>query len=162
MIVGIMSDSHDHLPRIQRAVDEFKKAGAGAIIHAGDFIAPMTFDCLRGVNMPFFAVFGNNDGEQHFLRERYAPLGTICERYCKAEIGGLRFMITHGDDVIDSLARSGDYDVVVYGHTHKVDIRMVGPALVVNPGELCGWCSGKATAALLDTGTRDVTIIDIP
>ena len=162
MTIGIMSDSHDHLPRIQRAVEAFKAAGVGAIIHAGDFIAPLTFDCLRGVKVPFYAVFGNNDGEQHFLRERYAPLGTICERYCKATVGGLRFLVTHCDDVVDSLARSGDYDVVVYGHTHKVDVRPVGSTLVVNPGELCGWCTGKATVALLDTETRDVKIIEIP
>ena len=162
MIVGIMSDSHDHLTRMQRAVEAFKKADVGAVIHAGDFIAPLTFDCLREVNVPFYAVFGNNDGEQLFLRERYAPLGTICERYCRVVIGGIRFVITHCDDVIDSLARSGDYDVVVYGHTHKVDVRTVGAALVVNPGELCGWCTGTATAALLDSVTRTVKIIEIP
>jgi len=161
MIIGIMSDSHDHKTRIQRAVDEFRKANVGTIVHAGDFISPLTFDCLRGVKVPFFAVFGNNDGEQRFLRERYAPLGTICERFCRATIGGLKFVITHTEEVVDSLARSGDYDVVVYGHTHKMDVQQEGKTLVINPGELCGWCTGKATVALLDTATRDVRFIEL-
>lgn len=161
MLVGIMSDSHDYMPRIRAAVKTFIDAGAGAVIHAGDFISPLTFDCFKGLDVPFHAVFGNNDGEKFLLRARFAPLGQIHERFCKTGIAGRRFIITHENDVVDSLARSGDYDVVVYGHSHGIDLRRLGGTLVVNPGEVCGWLSGRSTAALLDTDSLDVRIVDL-
>jgi uncharacterized protein len=161
MIVGIMSDTHDYMPLIRTAVERFIQAGVGAVIHAGDFMSPITFDCFKGLTVPFHAVFGNNDGEMAFLRKRFAPLGDIHERFHKVTLGNRRFVITHENDVVESLARSGDYDVVVHGHTHKTDVRRVGDTLIVNPGEVCGWLTGQCTAALLDTDSLEVTILDL-
>jgi len=66
----------------------------------------------------------------------------------------------HEPKFIDALVKSGEYDLVVYGHTHEIDIRE-GKALVINPGEACGWISGRATAVVLDTGTMRPRVIDI-
>ena len=40
MIVAIMSDSHDNIWNLRKAVDIVKDSQAGLIIHCGDFIAP--------------------------------------------------------------------------------------------------------------------------
>ncbi|HML05759.1 MAG TPA: metallophosphoesterase family protein, partial [Methanobacterium sp.] len=37
-----MSDSHDNLDAIRKAVDAFNKAGVDLVIHAGDMISPFT------------------------------------------------------------------------------------------------------------------------
>ncbi len=161
MIIGIMSDSHDHMGLIRRAIAAFNDAGVEVILHAGDFISPLTFDCMAGVRVPFHGVYGNNDGELLFLQQRYAAIGSLHQRFFKATYDSLRFVMTHDDAVVDSLARSGDYDVVVYGHTHRVDVRRVGATDVINPGELCGWCTGRHTVALFDTATRATRIIDL-
>ena len=161
MKVGVMSDSHDHMTFIRRAIDAFEDRGVGAIIHAGDFISPITFDYMKDITVPFHGVFGNNDGEKRFLRERFSAIGELHERFFIGEFGGLRFLVTHEHDVVDSLARSGDYDVVVYGHTHEIDVRKVGETLVVNPGETCGWCTGHHTIAVVDTEKRDAEIIEL-
>ena len=161
MKIGVMSDSHDRMTMIRSAVAVFKEHGVEYIIHAGDFISPITFNYMKDIDVPFVGVFGNNDGEKAFLRKRYKNIGGLHERCFKGEIGGLKFIVLHENDLVDSLAKSGDYDVVVYGHTHEIDVRKVGKTLVINPGEVCGWCSGKHTVAVLDTKTMDVEIIDI-
>jgi len=40
------------------------------IIHAGDFISPITFDYMKDIDVPFLGVFGNNDGEKNFSSEQ--------------------------------------------------------------------------------------------
>ena len=40
MIVAIMSDSHDNIWNLRKAVEIIKNSQAGLLIHCGDFIAP--------------------------------------------------------------------------------------------------------------------------
>jgi predicted phosphodiesterase len=44
----------------------------------------------------------------------------------------------------------------VYAHTHERDERRVGEALIVNPGETCGWLGGIGSLAIYDTGDHSV------
>ncbi|MCX7847367.1 MAG: metallophosphoesterase [bacterium] len=161
MLVGIMSDTHDHMGKIRRAVAEMRAAGVEVVLHAGDFISPLTFDCMKDLGVPLHGVYGNNDGETLLLQERYAAIGGLHARFFKIRLDGLRFIVTHDDTVVDSLARSGDYDVVVYGHTHRVDVRKVGGTDVINPGEVCGYCTGRSTVVVYDTGLRASRVIEL-
>ncbi|RLB07482.1 MAG: YfcE family phosphodiesterase, partial [Deltaproteobacteria bacterium] len=47
MKIGLMADSHDHVPMIERACDLFNAEGVQMVIHAGDYIAPFS---LRPLN----------------------------------------------------------------------------------------------------------------
>ena len=156
-----MSDSHDRMTMIRSAVVLFKQNAVEMIIHAGDFISPITFNYMKDIDVPFIGVFGNNDGEKSFLKKRFENIGELHERCFKGEIAGKKFVVLHENDLVDSIAKSGDYDVVIYGHTHEIDIRKIGNTLVLNPGEVCGWLTGKYTVAILDTDTLDVEIINI-
>ena len=40
MLVAIMSDSHDNIWNLRKAVEIIKNSQAGLLIHCGDFIAP--------------------------------------------------------------------------------------------------------------------------
>ena len=51
---------------------------------------------------------------------------------------------------IDEVVQSGRYDVVIYGHTHRRDIRREGKTLVINPGEATDWLSGRGGFVILD------------
>ena len=42
MKIGVLSDSHDNLPNIRKAVEVFSKNGVEALIHGGDFCSPFT------------------------------------------------------------------------------------------------------------------------
>ena len=56
----------------------------------------------------------------------------------------------HGTNkaITDALVKSGNYDVVISGHTHKQEI-IEGKCIFINPGEICGYLSGKKTVVLL-------------
>jgi len=60
---------------------------------------------------------------------------------------------------IRALINIGGYDVIVHGHTHEARAYRKGRTLIVNPGEACGYLSGKATIAVLETKEREVRVI---
>jgi hypothetical protein len=75
----------------------------------------------------------------------------------------LKIALLHGGDVelLEALIDQERFDVVVHGHTHIAEIRRKGKTLVVNPGEVCGYLTGKSTLALLDTVKREAKIIEM-
>jgi putative phosphoesterase len=50
---------------------------------------------------------------------------------------------------VTALVKSGNYDIVIRGHTHKLEVKP-GKCMMINPGEICGYLSGKKTVILLD------------
>ncbi|MDW8029745.1 MAG: metallophosphoesterase [Armatimonadota bacterium] len=163
MKVGIMSDSHDHLENIRKAVEAFNSAKVRYVLHAGDFVAPFVANELQKLNCPLLGVFGNNDGERIGLQNRFKSFGAeVKVQPAFIELEGKKFVIIHEHDLSDALAESGKFDVVVYGHTHNLDIRKASNGcLIVNPGEVCGWLTGKSTVAILDTETMEVKLLDL-
>jgi putative phosphoesterase len=160
MKIGIMSDSHDRLPVIERAVERFNAEGVKLVLHAGDFVSPFTAIPLAKLDAEFVGVFGNNDGDRIYLTKRFETIGPIHLGYHTFETDGVRGVLMHEPKSIDALVASGHYDLVVYGHTHQIDIRE-GPCVVVNPGEACGYLSGRATVVVLDTATMQPELIDL-
>jgi putative phosphoesterase len=149
-MIGIMADSHDHLEAIRSAVKVFNQAGVELVIHAGDLIAPFTAPEFQNLRSPFEAIFGNNDGERHGLRLAYKDM-CIMEDFKRLEFEERTIGVIHGKEqsLVNSLARSGDYDLVIRGHTHHMEI-LEGKTLIINPGETCGYLSGEKTVVLLD------------
>lgn len=158
MKVGLIADSHEHMPMIRRAVELFNRETVGLVLHAGDIISPITAKEFSMLEARMQAVFGNNDGEKLYLRERFASFAKIHERCWEGEAGGKRLLLIHAPDTLAALEASGAYDAIVYGHTHEAVVRRTGRTLVVNPGECCGWITGRATVALLDTDTMEAKI----
>lgn len=156
-----MADSHDNKLGVLAAARVFRDRQIGLLLHAGDYIAPFTAGWLTDVGAPMIGVFGNNDGEKFGLRARFADLGDIHRAPHPFEYEGKRFVMLHEPDEVDALADSGYYDVLVYGHTHEVDLREGGKTLVINPGETGGWTTGRSTVAVLDLSTMAVEIVDL-
>lgn len=159
MLIGIMSDTHDNLPAIRRAVEVFNDMNVELVLHAGDFVAPFVAKELKRLKAPLKGVFGNNDGERKGL---YEALG-IYDELIELEADGMKIAVTHGTNevLVRALARSRLYDVVVVGHTHRYEIREEGRTILVNPGEVCGYVTGVKSVALLDTRKREVRIINL-
>jgi putative phosphoesterase len=160
-VIGILSDSHDNLPRIRDAVRLFNDAGCDLVIHAGDFVAPFTVSELRDLRAPVKAVFGNCDGERAGLAKALEGLGEIRDAPLKFTHAGLRFLVCHLDSPVDRHLASKAYDVIVFGHTHKALAERRAGSLLVNPGETGGWLRGKSTVALLDPATLTAEIIPL-
>ncbi|MDD8026610.1 MAG: metallophosphoesterase [Acidobacteriota bacterium] len=160
-MVGILSDSHDNLDAVREAVRLFRAAGCDLIIHAGDFVAPFAAKELAGAGCPVKAVFGNCDGEKNGLRAALKPFGTIQEPPLALEHGGRKILVAHLNVYLDQYVKSGLYEVVVYGHTHRAVVRRAGKTLIINPGETGGWVTGKKSIALYDPAADEVEIIGV-
>ena len=164
MLVGIVSDTHDYLPMIEKAVDKLNSNNVKLVLHAGDYCAPFTASRFKQLNSRFIGVFGNCDGERDMLKKRYSDFDMeIRGRFAEVIVGKLKIALLHGEDeeLLRSLIRSNAYQVVVHGHTHKSRIYRKDNAIVINPGEVCGYLIGRRTIAILDTSTRKARIIDL-
>lgn len=154
-----MSDSHDNIYAIKKAVRFFNEALCELVIHAGDFIAPFAARELGHLRCPVKAVFGNCDGEKEGLKKVFVSLGEIEEEPFIFSYAGRTLLLTHTHFANKKHIRTGKYAAIVYGHTHKVDIRKNNGILVVNPGETGGWLTGKNTVALLDPASLEAEIV---
>ncbi len=159
-VVGIVSDTHDNRECIVRAVQFFNARRCGLVIHAGDFVAPFTAREWEKLKGKFVGVFGNNDGERQGLTEQYSKFGEMHEPPHEFIWAGKRFAVMHAPKKLDMFLERKDLDVVIYGHTHKIEIRR-GRPLVINPGECCAWLTGRSTAAILDLSDMHAEIFDL-
>jgi putative phosphoesterase len=162
MLVGLISDSHDNLPAIEAAALRLKERKVELVLHAGDIIAPFVATVLVKCGAKVIAVYGNNDGERAGLRKRFKEIGELKGDVAEVDLGLKKAAVYHGQEeaLASALIASGKYDLVVLGHTHKPVIEMKGRTLVVNPGECCGYLSGKRTFAVLDTETMKAELVE--
>lgn len=164
MIVGIISDTHDRLPLIDKAVEKLNDANVELVFHTGDYVAPFVAAHFKPLKASLIGVFGNNDGDKTMLKKKFAELGAdIRGNFAFENVDGLRIGLLHGDetDLLRSLLELETFDVLIHGHTHEAKAYRKGNTLVINPGELCGYLSGKSTFALLDTESLDVQIVQL-
>jgi putative phosphoesterase len=158
-MIGVMSDSHDNLTMIRRAASIFNDASCDLVVHAGDFVAPFAINELAALNGRVKAVFGNCDGEKLGLKMAIEPIGEIQEAPFVLSHAGKEILLCHIDFPVSKYVASGKYDIVIFGHTHKPEVKKKGRTLALNPGETGGWLTGKSTVALLDPVTLEAEII---
>lgn len=151
-MIGIISDTHDNVINIKKAVELFKKNKVEFVIHCGDVIAPATVKFFEGLDMKF--IFGNCDGDRALIEEKVKEFGwehhgrTMELKHSEKKIG-----VFHGDKLIiqDKMLGAG-YDYYIHGHTHKPEDRMQGKTRILCPG---GHYLGD------DKETNKIIIIDI-
>jgi len=118
--IGVLSDTHG---KLREEVVEILR-GCDVILHAGDINTPKVAESLREI-APLYIVRGNADKEwAEGIPE------TLSEEIC-----GLRVFMVHNKKYLPKEA--GNYDLVVFGHSHKYEERREGNCLFLNPGS-CG------------------------
>ena len=146
MKIGIISDTHDNLPKIKKAVEFFNKNKVDFLLHAGDFVAPFTIPLLKKINCDWRGVFGNNDGEKAGLTG--ASEGKIKPGPLRIELHDKKITLVHDAKAID--LDKEEADLIVIGHTHKQEIIKKYNKLIVNPGECGGWLSNHSTVSIVN------------
>ena len=163
MKIGVISDSHDNLPNIRKAVQVFSTNGVEALIHGGDFCSPFTiaeFNPLAEKGVKMHAVFGNNDGDRVLLAKRGEGFITFADGSLSVTLGGKRIVVLHYPDLGEDLFRLGAYDLVIYGHNHTVRVEG-GEKKLLNPGTSSGYLAERATVAIVETRGMEVDIITL-
>ncbi|MGQ9624968.1 MAG: metallophosphoesterase [Candidatus Bathycorpusculaceae bacterium] len=165
MLVGLIADTHDCLPMVDKTIKKLNEEGLGLVLHAGDYVAPFVIPRFKELKAKLIGVFGNNDGDRELLKKRFSECEgfEIRGNFAEITIDNLKIALLHGSDeeLLKTLIKSEILDVIVHGHTHKAEIYRNGKTLVVNPGEVCGYLTGKSTIAFLNTKSREAKIIQL-
>ncbi len=160
MRIGIISDTHDRRGTIESAVDRFNVERVDLVLHAGDYVAPFVVSWLARLETPLVGVLGNNDGDRPILARRFGEHDHLDLRgdFAKLEIEGVVIALLHGHqrELLEALVASQGFDYVVHGHSHQAGSVRRGRTLVVNPGEGCGYLTGRPTVAILETASGTV------
>jgi uncharacterized protein len=189
--IGIISDTHDDIENVQRAIEIFNTERVEYVIHAGDYIFPGIVIEFKKLNAKLIGVLGNNDGEKVHLLKNFLDIGgELKGELGEIELDGLSFGIYHGTDkeVKEKLVNSRKYDIIISGHTHRIEMpslssttnnknekqqrnntnRKRGPALVLNPGtahkkvESISGAFKEGGIIIFNTRTEHYKFVDLP
>ncbi len=163
MKIGLMSDSHDNLNNIRKALSVFSKEKVEYVIHAGDLISPFCLDLFKEYKKKFYLCSGNNKGDTKLIAEKMKNMGFFFDNVGEFIIDQKKFALYHGTEekILYSLIKSEkQFDFIIYGHTHKKDLRKEGNTLIINPGEVYD-LYGSPSVAILDTETGDVRFYNL-
>lgn len=162
MRVGVISDTHDDLRNLERALATLRDEGVTTLLHCGDVCEPGTLAAMAGFDV--WLAQGNMDRaisltpavEATFGRGRLAWLHNL-------SLDGYRVALIHGDngEVLGNLISSGEYAWVLHGHTHQRRDQQVGRTRVVNPGALGGVRRGRRSFCILDLGESTVRFVEL-
>ncbi len=125
MRVGLIADTHGLLrPEVAAAFE-----AVDHIVHAGDVGSPEVLEGLSAI-APVTAVWGNVDPPE---------LRAVLPEVARVTLGGVRVVVVHGDQLgsptPDRVAAAHpEADLVVFGHSHRPLIELVGDLVAVNPG----------------------------
>lgn len=142
MKFAIISDSHDNLGNILKAIDYLNQEKIAVAIHCGDIASEET---IKAIEDRF-------KGEISFVRGNADFSVKKLPDTLDLDIGGKKVGVVHFPNLAKRLAKSGTYDLVFYGHTHKPWEEKIGETRLVNPGELAGH-RYQPTFATYDTET---------
>ncbi|MBD3351403.1 MAG: YfcE family phosphodiesterase, partial [Candidatus Lokiarchaeota archaeon] len=150
----------------RKFVTKFIEEKVDLVLHCGDIVAPFMwkpFEDLKKSNIPLHAVFGNNDGERAGLKKIFSKVCQMEGEFYETEIDGKKVCMFHhlSPNMVEALAKSSEYDVILKGHTHERLYKKIGNTLVVNPGEACGLLSGKPSAAIINLNTMNVDFLEL-
>ena len=158
MRIAILSDIHDNLWNLEAAITFVQDADT--LICCGDLCSPFVVDELARFTREIHVVFGNNDADLYRITAKALKTSNlrVHGELFQAALGGKRFAVNHFDYLARPMAKSGDYDVVCFGHNHHLEISRAGECLLLNPGPIMGaefssgsWRDCKPTFLIYDT-----------
>ena len=162
MKIVIFSDSHDNVSNLEAALSQAQEADV--LIHCGDLCSPFIVERMGSMlnGIPVHVVWGNNEGDVRLICRNAAnyPNLELHGEFASLSLDGLRVAVNHYPEIARSLAASGEYDLVCYGHDHIAHHSIVSSCSLLNPGQIMGM-NGKATFASFDTQTRSVKFVNI-
>ncbi len=162
MKIAIISDSHDNLPNIEKAIKYINKQKIPVIIHCGDVCAPIILGEFAKLfkGKEIHVVKGNVDGDIEGFKSMVKEYPKIIYHGNTGKLEKDKLILTfcHEPFPAKKMAESQKYDFVFHGHTHKPWQEKIGKTTIINPGTLAGLFN-KATFAIFDTETRKAQLI---
>lgn len=160
MKAGVLSDTHDSRESADEALRLFVREGVEAVLHLGDVCSPKTLAGFFATGIPLIGVFGNNDADRAGFQ---AATGNAFHAGPHMPVvGGRRILMAHKFQELQAeIGDGGRFDLILFGHTHRPVTMRVGRALVLNPGEACGFVYGRSTCAVVDLDSMEARVLEI-
>ena len=163
MKIAIMSDSHDWWDHLEKAISIAHNKGCELLLFAGDLIAPPGLAVLEKFMGKVKFVWGNNEAERVGITRKMdaSEQMELCGDAYEAVIDGVRIFMNHYPRFVELAAKSGEFDLCIFGHTHKYHNEMIGNCLLINPGEIQGYKTGISSFVVFDTQTKNAEKITV-
>jgi uncharacterized protein len=166
-LIGIISDTHDQVSNLIKAIEYFNLRKVESVIHCGDWVSSFTLVYYSKLKAPIYGVFGNNDGDKFRHLKYVKELGLeihIEDKLFITSFHDKKVVAYHGDslEIVNALIKCREYDVVFYGHTHQAKIELCNGILSLNPGSLVDLADEKkqsASIGLYDSQKHEGQII---
>ncbi|TWT73451.1 phosphodiesterase [Posidoniimonas polymericola] len=160
MKIGVISDTHGHVDLTQAAVRMLQSLDVEVVLHCGDIGGP---DVVRQFHhWPTHFVAGNCDYDLDALGAAVrAENQHWHDQFGELTIDGLKIALLHSHDrkAFRKACRSGDYDLVCYGHTHIAAVEESDSTLVLNPGAV--YRANPHSVAIVETAPLAATVIPL-
>ena len=144
--VFVLSDTHGKLPPDHDAI----VAEADVVLHAGDIGSDAILERLEA-GPPLHIIGGNNDRDG-----RCGDLPTLMT----FDLLGLRVLMVH--EIADAPDDRSEFDLIVYGHSHRPALEQKKRQLTLNPGSYaCPRFGVPASYAVLQVDGGRVTSVAI-
>lgn len=174
MKIGVISDIHDNINNLEKAIKVLNKEKVDSVFFCGDLTLPSIIAQFQKLEVPVKAVFGNRDKDKISILKQIKDnkinleYPSNQELIWKFELEGKKMAISHAypEEMANELVNSGLYDFVFTGHTHNSHIEKAGKTLWVNPGCICGWTGldkkpAPVTLAIVNLKTSKAEIITL-
>jgi putative phosphoesterase len=163
MRIGVLSDTHNNIGNLLKALRLFKDEGITTLVHCGDMANVTTARQMSGFDIIY--VNGNMDDSAAAVNDTLWTLNPNNETpgaLFSGKLGDVKIGVTHGHlpGKLDKLIRSR-HAFVFTGHTHRQRDEIVGKTRVINPGALGGARYGARTVCIVDLDSRDVRFKEV-
>jgi hypothetical protein len=160
MRIGIISDTHNDIEMILKALDEFHARGISTLFHAGDITSPRLISFFKDFDTKI--VLGNGDLDIELINSECMKFGFgPVQKVRTLEVDSKVIHISHGNNVTEfrNAIDSAKYDYIIKGHTHEFEDYVLQGTHIINPGAL--YRADEYTVAVLDLATDTVEKICI-
>lgn len=142
MKIAIISDVHDNIPNLEKVLDYCAINGIEKIICCGDLASVETLEYLNdNFEGNIYFTFGNMDNDylqNYFFKNSEFRKTKIFKKEGEIENDKKKTAFVHFPRIAKGLCRSGRYDFVFYGHTHKPWEETINECKMLNPGTVAG------------------------
>lgn len=164
MKLGVLSDTHNNIGNLLKALKLFDEEEVKKLLHCGDMADMLTARQMSKFDLIY--VNGNSDNSAEAVNHTLWTLNphnkTPGDTY-EGKLGGVRIAATHGhlSGKLNGLIRSRRYKYVFHGHTHRRRDEMIARTRVINPGALGGARYEPRTICIVDLDSDDVRFITV-
>lgn len=157
MKIAILSDIHDEKAALGVILTEIRQKGCEMVFALGDYTTLEIFKQICNLHLPVYAVFGNMDLAQSAIEGWVKTASftiTLRQEMNRVRIGKSNVALTHFPAIAEKLLKSGMYNAVFFGHTHKSEQRREEDTLIANPGAV-----KEGSFGLYDSESNEIEMI---